>query len=170
MDTQEWHPFLDTVANFLLRSDSPHSFDLLQAREIVGSSWLQAAKGSRALLPSLVLQSAKTAANKIVVPAVTVEIDDRASHAGDLQQGKIRIHPMGSLFLITQPFHLLVEDETSDGGFLLWVARALGRDQIIQAYRAGALTFRHAGGKGQFSKSAKALSFGVWPRDTLFEP
>jgi hypothetical protein len=64
-----------------------------------------------------------------------------------------------------QPLHLIVEDESSDGAFVLWMARLLGRDTIRRAYRAGRILFRHAGGKGQLAKSARALTFGVWPRD-----
>jgi len=59
---------------------------------------------------------------------------------------------------------LIVEDEVTDGGFLLWMARLLGRDEIIRAYVSGRLAFRHAGGKGQIVKSASALSVGIWPR------
>jgi hypothetical protein len=64
-----------------------------------------------------------------------------------------------------QPLHLVVEDESSDGAFVLWMARLLGRDTLRRSYDAGRLLFRHAGGKGQMAKSAAALTFGVWPRD-----
>ncbi len=64
-----------------------------------------------------------------------------------------------------QPLHLIVEDENSDGAFVLWMARLLARDTLRRSYNAGRLLFRHAGGKGQMAKSAATLTFGVWPRD-----
>jgi len=70
-----------------------------------------------------------------------------------------------AIALLAQPLQIIVEDETSDGGFLLWMARLLGKDSIRAAYRAGRVSFRHAGGKRQMLKSARAMTFGVWPRD-----
>jgi hypothetical protein len=97
--------------------------------------------------------------------AVTLRIDDLASQSGETTANRmIRIHPFGALTILMQPLHLIVEDESTDGAFVLWMARLLGRDTIRQAYRAGRLLFRHAGGKGQLGKSAAALTFGVWPR------
>jgi hypothetical protein len=110
--------------------------------------------------------SAKSVSQQGLSDAVIVEIDSSADEVGNTVGQLIRIHPFGALFILTQPLHVIVEDETSDGGFILWVARALGIDAIIKAYRSGALVFRHAGGKGQLRKSAVSLSFGVWPRDT----
>jgi hypothetical protein len=96
---------------------------------------------------------------------VTLRIDDLAPQSGEnLAKQVIRAHPFGALTILIQPLHLIVEDESSDGSFVLWIARLLGRDTIIRSYRAGRLLFRHAGGKGQLNKSARALSFGVWPR------
>jgi hypothetical protein len=97
--------------------------------------------------------------------AVTLRIDDLAPQSGETEANRmIRVHPFGALTILMQPLHLIVEDESSDGAFVLWMARLLGRDTIRQAYRAGRLLFRHAGGKGQLAKSAAALTFGVWPR------
>src|SRR5262249_15637332 len=97
--------------------------------------------------------------------AVTLLIDDLAPQSGEtLPRGVIRIHPLGALTILMQPLYLMVEDESSDGAFVLWMARLLGNDALLRAYRDGRLLFRHVGGKGQFVKSAAALSFGVWPR------
>ncbi|RUX19786.1 hypothetical protein EOA23_29855 [Mesorhizobium sp. M2A.F.Ca.ET.042.01.1.1] len=164
MNDPQWHALLDTVAEILFVKGSPHSFDSLQILDLIRSPWLMEATGKRATLPELIRQSIKVAGTQ-PTSAISLEIDSWATTVGEIVNGTtLKVHPFGALFLLTQPFHLIVEDETSDGGFLLWVARALGRERIIQAYRAGALAFRHAGGKGQFAKSAQALSFGVWPR------
>lgn len=96
---------------------------------------------------------------------MTVCVDDSAPMSGEtLASGMIRIHPLGCIALISRPFYLIVEDEVTDGGFILWIARLLGREEIIRAYVAGRLAFRHAGGKGQVVRSANALSEGIWPR------
>src|SRR5450759_4246511 len=92
-------------------------------------------------------------------------IDDFAPQSGEtIAKRAIRVRPFGALTILMQPLHLIVEDESSDGAFVLWMARLLGRDTIIRSYRAGRLLFRHAGGKWQLKKSATALTFGVWPR------
>jgi len=100
-----------------------------------------------------------------VSDAVTLLIDTAAPQQGRTHgASRIEVHPLGAIKILSMPFHLIVEDETSDGGFLLWMARYTGRDEIIRAYTSGRFIFRHAGGKGQFPKAASALSYGVWPR------
>lgn len=102
--------------------------------------------------------------NAIAIPVLLV-VDDAAPRSGRTEgNGTIVAHPLGALAILMQPLHVIVEDESSDGGFLLWMARLLGIDAIIRAYRSGRLLFRHAGGKGQFEKCARALSYGIWPR------
>jgi hypothetical protein len=97
---------------------------------------------------------------------VTLRIDDQAPSCGEtITPAVIRIAPFSALTILMQPLHLIVEDESSDGAFVLWMARLLGRDTIREAYNAGRLLFRHAGGKGQLCKSARALTYGVWPRE-----
>lgn len=159
-----WHPLLDVLAALVEHAENPHSFDPIDYRRLVNSRWLSGAVGVRSLIAATIAASAKSVAQQGVQSIITVEVNATASTAGEVVGNIIRIHPYGALFLLTQPFSVIVEDETSDGGFILWAARALGSDAIRRAYRSGSLTFRHAGGKGQLSKSASALSHGIWPR------
>ena len=161
----QWHPLLDVIASLVERNGNPHSFDPLDYSKLLASNWLAGAKGTRTLIAATLAASAKSIALQGISDAVTVEVDTNSSEAGETVGGVVHIHPFGALFLLTQPLQVIVEDETTDGGFILWVARALGIDIIAKAYRLGALSFRHAGGKGQMVKSASAISFGVWPRD-----
>jgi hypothetical protein len=98
--------------------------------------------------------------------AVTLLIDDAAPDAAEvLWPNVMRVSPLRALTVLAQPLYLIVEDESSDGAFILWMSRLFGRDVILRAYNAGRLVFRHAGGKTQLVKSARALTFGVWPRN-----
>lgn len=161
-----WHPLLDVIASLLERDGNTHFFDPLELGNLLESPWLRGASGDRSLIAETIKASAKTISRKAFSDAVVLEIDGRADEAGETSKNTIRIHPFGALFILSQPLQIIVEDETSDGGFVLWVARALGIDAFRVAYNSGALTFRHAGGKGQLSKSAVSLSWGVWPRST----
>jgi hypothetical protein len=107
----------------------------------------------------------KAANRDIPSDAITVQVDDSAPISGETVGHSIRVHPLGALVILALPLQVIVEDESSDGGFILWMARLLGLDTILSSYTTGMLTFRHAGGKGQLTKSARALTFGVWPRD-----
>ena len=160
-----WHPFLDVVTDIVRQPDSRHAFDASQYESISKSAWLLGATGARATTAELIRLSAKAASRDMISDFVTVRIDDLAPSGGEtLAQRTIRIHPLGALVILMQPLHLIVEDENSDGAFVLWMARLLGRDTIRRSYRAGRILFRHAGGKTQIRKSAEALTFGVWPR------
>lgn len=163
---RHWHPLLDVIVDILEQPHSRHSFDVSQYGEILASTWLANAKGARGSTPALIKGNAKAASRDGASDGVTLLIDDRASPSGETaSEDKIRVHPLGALTILCQPLYLIVEDESSDGAFVLWMARLLGRDAIRNSYSAGRLHFRHAGGKGQLVKSAKALTFGVWPRD-----
>jgi hypothetical protein len=159
-----WYPFLDVLVNLVEHSDGRHTFDTSQYKELAASGWLTEATGGRRTTAEVIRKSSTAASREVPSDAVTLKIDDRAALTGTTQADtQIDVHPFGALILLTQPFYLIVEDESSDGAFVLWVARALGRDRIWRAYRAGQLAFRHAGGKGQFVKSARAITYGVWP-------
>jgi hypothetical protein len=162
-----WHPLLDVVVSILEQPYSRHSFDVTQYKNLEKSAWLSGATGIRSSLAASIKSSAKAVSRDGASNAITILIDDLAPASGrtEDQQREIHIHPLGALTILMQPLHLIVEDENSDGAFILWMARLLGRDTIGRCYRQGRLLFRHAGGKGQMLKSAKALTFGVWPRD-----
>ena len=165
LDDPRWHPLLDVVVSILQQPESRHAFDTSQYRRVEKSAWLSGASGIRASTAEFIRSSARAASRDVPSDAVTLVIDDSAPQSGEtIADRAIRIHPFGALTILMQPLHLIVEDEISDGAFVLWMARLLGRDSIIRSYRSGRLLFRHAGGKGQFARSASALTFGVWPK------
>ncbi|MDW5315081.1 hypothetical protein [Rhizobium sp. PL01] len=161
-----WHSYLDVVFDFVQHHSEFLTFDLSELNAVIRSAWLRNAEGTRALVPDMLRASALAASRSVPSDKITVHIDDSAPHEGIIEASNaVRIHPFGALIILAQPFHLIVEDESSDGSFILWMARLLGKDKIRKAYNSGRLLFRHAGGKGQITKSARALSYGVWPRD-----
>ena len=161
-----WHPLLDVVVSILEQPDCRHAFDITQYAALKNSPWLSGASGLRAGTAEFIRLAAKAASRDGPSDAVTLVIDDSAPQGGETLPGSvICIHPLGALTILMQPLHLIVEDENSDGAFVLWMARILGRDTLWRSYKAGRILFRHAGGKGQLAKSASALTFGVWPRD-----
>jgi hypothetical protein len=165
LNDSRWHPLLDVIVSVLQQPGTRHAFDVALLPEVVNSSWLRGATGARASTAEFIRSAARVASHVGLSDAVTLWIDDAYPQSGEIAESTIRIHPLGALTILLQPLYLIVEDESSDGGFVLWIARLLGRDAIRNAYNAGKLMFRHAGGKGQLVKSARALSFGVWPRD-----
>ena len=163
---RRWHPLLDVIASILQQPEIRHSFDTSQYDAVAKSPWLAGATGERASTAEFIRSSTKAASRDGLSDAVTLLIDDLAPQAGENLNGNvIHVHPFGALTILTQPLHIIVEDESSDGAFILWMARLLGRDRIIRSYRAGRLLFRHAGGKDQLAKSARALTFGVWLKE-----
>ena len=165
LNDNRWHPLLDVVVAIIGQPGSRHAFDTTQYNELFKSTWLAYATGLRATIPEFLRASARAVSREGRSEAVTIRIDDSAPFSGQSLAGEvIRIHPFGALTILLQPLHVLVEDESSDGAFILWMARILGRDVIRRAYSAGRLVFRHAGGKTQMVKSAAALSYGVWAR------
>ncbi|RKQ64144.1 hypothetical protein [Oceanibaculum indicum] len=160
-----WHPLLDVIVYIVTEAESRLTFEATNIRSLLSSPWLAAASGSRGSLPDLVQASLRAFSRGVPSDAVTIVLDDTAPMSGETSaKNLIRIHPLGCISLISRPFNLIVEDEVTDGGFVLWMARLLGRDEVIRAYVAGRLVFRHAGGKGQIVKSASTLSEGIWPR------
>lgn len=161
-----WHSYLDVVFDFAQHHSDFLSFDIGEIDKIINSAWLSGAVGPRRSYPDILKASARAANRATPSDKTAVLIDDSAALEGStVGPDVIRVHPYGALVFLSEPFHLIVEDESSDGGFILWMARLLGNDQLKAAYSSGRLLFRHAGGKGQISKSARALSYGVWPRD-----
>ncbi|WP_428667869.1 hypothetical protein [Reyranella sp.] len=159
-----WHPLLDTIVQLLEQDGCRHSFDIAQFEKLRTSKWLVDATGIRANTVHFIRSLSVRAFRGRPSDAVSVKIDANATRQGKVEGKTIRIDPFGALVLLIQPLSVIVEDETTDGGFLLWMARALGHDTIRESYNSGSLVFRHAGGKGQMIKSARALTHGVWPR------
>lgn len=165
LQNERWYPVLDVVLDIISQSSSHASLDPTQYSELLSSPWLRNATGPRAVIAELIRGSIRTLNRQPPATSVTLVIDATAPSSGEIQgTGVMRFPPLKAIALLAQPLQIIVEDETSDGGFLLWMARLLGKDSIRTAYQAGRLSFRHAGGKGQMVKSARALTFGVWPK------
>ena len=167
-----WYPVLDVIVDILQQPESHLSFEMSQYSILLKSPWLRDAQGVRASISQILRTSVRTSGRNIANYAITLVIDESAPIAGLVAgPNEIRVRPLKAIAILTQPLHIIVEDENSDGGFILWMARLLGLDVIRRAYNAGRLTFRHAGGKRQMSKIASSLSFGVWARgDTIMNP
>ena len=164
LNDEKWHPILDVIASLVATEESRLTFEAATIRNVLSSPWLASAIGPRGSLPAIVQASLRAFNRGTPSDAVTVVVDDTAPMSGETVERLIKIHPLGSISLLARPFSVIVEDEVTDGGFILWMARLLGYDEVRRAYNAGRLTFRHAGGKGQIVKSASALSEGIWPR------
>jgi hypothetical protein len=166
LQDSRWFPALDVLLDIVSQPYSHASLDPSQFGQISSSPWLKNATGPREVLAEMIRGAARTMSRQTPVTAVTLEIDADAPTSGEiLPTATMRFTPLKAIALLAQPLQIIVEDETSDGGFLLWMARLLGKDSIRAAYRAGRVSFRHAGGKRQMLKSARAMTFGVWPRD-----
>jgi hypothetical protein len=166
LNNDKWYPLLDVITELLFSTESRHAFDARDVTHFERSAWLKSANGSRGSLSTLLKGSIRSSSRVALSDAVTVRLDDSAPRTGIVNSDRvIDVHPLGGLFFLAQPFQLIVEDETSDGGFFLWMARLCGREELIRAYRSGSLIFRHAGGKGQLVKSASAITNGIWPQE-----
>jgi hypothetical protein len=166
LSESRWHPVLDAIVEIVIQSDSHASFDLRQYQLLASSSWLKGASGPRANIAEVIRAAARTMGRSVPVGAVTLEVDTSAPQCGELlTNGVMRFPPLKALVVLAMPLQVIVEDETSDGGFVLWMARLLGKDTLRAAYNAGRISFRHAGGKTQMVKAARALSYGVWQRE-----
>lgn len=161
-----WHAVLDAIVEVIMQPNSHCSFDVTQYREIISGSWLRDASGPRANIAELIRSATRTAGRSVPVSAITLEIDSTAPFSGEISGANVmRFQPLKALAVLTMPLQVIVEDETSDGGFVLWMARLLGKDSLRSAYNAGRITFRHAGGKTQMVKAARAISYGIWARE-----
>lgn len=161
-----WYPLLDVIVDLAGRDGSRLAFSPSQIQNYISSPWLAGAVGSRGPIAEIIRGSLRAISRAQISDAVIIRVDSIAPERGrTLDSNTIAIHPFGAINLISTPLHIIVEDETSDGAFILWMARYIGRDEIIRAYTSGRFIFRHAGGKGQFPKAASALSYGVWPRE-----
>ena len=157
--TERWFPIFDI---FLLHlEERRHAFAVEDADRLLSSVWMRgkSRKDHELVSRSLTARSHDRLADKNIV-----RIDQTATLGGLVSDRyTTSLHPQNCLSFLAQPFSVLVENEWFDGGFLLWMARALGREALINAYRANRFVFRHAGGKGSLTRSASVFSTGVWP-------
>jgi hypothetical protein len=156
---ERWFPIFDIL---LLHLESKrHAFAADDIEKLLGSAWMQrkARKDRELITLTATSRSRDRLADKNVII-----IDSSAPAGGRIEDDfTTSLHPQDCLTFLAQPFSVIVENEWFDGAFLLWMARALKRDALIEAYRANRFVFRHAGGKGSLERSASVLSQGVWP-------
>ena len=157
--TERWFPVFDILLLHL--EERRHTFAVEDVKSLLHSSWMQKkSRNDRDLITrSITARSHDRLADKNVV-----RIDSAVTSGGRVDdEYTTSLHPQDCLTFLAQPFSVIVENEWFDGSFLLWMAKALGREGLITAYRANRLVFRHAGGKGSLERSASVLSTGVWP-------
>lgn len=140
-----------------------HVFDMDELDIILSSQWIATLdKNAPEILRKSSQYSSFTYAP--INPVVLIDRETREGGEVDFQARLTRAHPLDALRFLTSPFLVIVENEWYDGGFLLWMAKALNFQQFISAYRNRLFQFRHAGGKGELSRSSEVMSNGVWPR------
>lgn len=154
-----WFPIFDLL---LLHLESRrHTFSADDIDELLRSPWLES-KGRKDR--ELITHAATARSHDRLADKNIVRIDSSAPSGGRVDdEFTTSLHPQDCLTFLAQPFSVIVENEWFDGAFLLWMARALKRDNLINAYRSNRFVFRHAGGKGSLERSASVLSHGVWP-------
>lgn len=159
---ENWFPFLDAI--LLIVGNKRHSFALDGVDNLLQSSWLKARDPSSS---ELIKRSCVVAANDALRNSTSVIIDETIRRGGicDRATNATKVHPLDAIFFLSQPYQIIIENEEFDGAFLFWMAKALGLERFIHAYRAGHFIFRHAGGKDSIARSARVFCQGVWARD-----
>lgn len=140
-----------------------HTFDVERLRELCGSAWYKSLGFSD---QELIRRSASAGSYREFVQSPTVIIDESMPTGGevDFENRITKFPPLEALEHLMQPFSVILENEWFDGGFLLWMAKALNIQSFSAAYRRNRFQFRNAGGKDSLSRSAQVISNGVWPR------
>lgn len=161
-DNEFWYPVLDVIIQLVERPDSRHAIDPTGIAGLTASGWVR----TRPALAETLRASAKSRFHSQASDAVSIILDNVADGEGDVDRDDktISVSPFDALVLLTSPLYVLVENETSDGAFLLWMARLLDLPIFREGYDSSRVTFRQVGGKGEMIKSAKALSKGVWEK------
>lgn len=159
---EKWFPFLDAI--LLIVGTQRHSFASHNVGALLESSWLKTRNRSSS---ELIKRSCLASANDALRDSTHVIIDDTVKRGGscDRSNNSTKIHPLDAIFFLSQPYQIIVENEEFDGAFLFWMAKALGFERFIHAYRAGYFIFRHAGGKDSIARSARIFCRGVWARN-----
>jgi hypothetical protein len=159
LTSERWYPIFDILLLHL--EDKRHAFAANDVGQLLGSAWMRRKdKKDRDLITLM----ATARSHDRLADRNVVKIDATAPAGGRVEDDyTTSLHPQDCLTFLAQPFAVIVENEWFDGAFLLWMAKVLGRDVLIKAYRANRFVFRHAGGKGSMQRSASVLSRGVWP-------
>ena len=157
----KWYPILDVI--LMLVEDGRHSISPDSAQEVLNSEWLKQRPGDARDLIRLASVS-RSYDDSADLSSVTLDGGVRRGGLVDRPNNASRVHPLDAILFLSTPFQVIVESELYDGGFLLWMAKAVGFGRFVDAYRKSKFIFRHAGGKDSIKHSAEILSGGVWPR------
>jgi hypothetical protein len=164
---RRWYPIVDVI--MLLVEDSRHALAPETSDSILASEWLKERSIDTRELVRLSI-TGRSYDDLVDKTSVTLDAHCRRGGRVDFSAFDTRVHPLDAILFLSTPFQVIVENEWYDGGFLLWMAKAVGFDRLVTAYRQGRFVFRHAGGKDVLSRSAAVLSGGVWPRrDAAYE-
>ena len=161
LSNEHFFPLFDVL--LLLVEAGRHTFDDDYLDDIFQSEWYLNLKHSS---KEIIKISSRTGSFLSVSrnPQVVVDQDARVGGTVDEDARITRVQPFDALQFLMQPFSVIVENEWFDGGFLLWMAKALNIQTFSSAYRQNRFQFRNAGGKGSLHRSAQVISEGVWPR------
>ena len=164
---RRWYPIIDVIMLFV--EDSRHALAPETSDSILTSEWLKERPLDTRELVRLSI-TGRSYDDLVDKTSVTLDADCRRGGRVDISSFNTYVHPLDAILFLSTPFQVIVENEWFDGGFVLWMAKALGFDRLVTAYRQGRFVFRHAGGKDMLTRSAAVLSGGVWPRrDAAYE-
>lgn len=161
LNDQKWYPILDVI--LLLVEEQRHGLAVESLDRVLGSEWVRdRPRADRDLIRLTAIRRSHD--NLVDKSIISIDADCPKGGRIDESTSSVSLHPSDGVLLLAQPFNVIVEDEWFDGAFLLWMARALNFDRIVEAYRLGRFQFRHAGGKNSLVRSATIFSRGIWPR------
>lgn len=161
LNNESLFPVFDIILRFI--EIGRHSFDVGSIDDIEESGWgRHLGKAEVELIKRGALSTSYTVTEKNPL----VVVDEAAPWGGvtDFDNRLTQVAPLEAIYFLTLPFSVIVENEVYDGGFLLWMAKAVNNQSFITAYRKQQFQFRHAGGKTGLIASSQVLLDGVWPR------
>ncbi|MCS4281104.1 hypothetical protein [Stenotrophomonas rhizophila] len=155
----KWSPVVELILE--LAAAARHELSIQSIDELRTSEWFKSEARDLADLLNQVEKSQTLRKSSVAVVVIRSGVGD----SGFIGPGKETvISPAKALEFLYTPFQLILENEEFDGAFLLWMSKALKRSDFFQAYRAGKIEFRHAGGKGSIDRSIRLLNTRVWGR------
>lgn len=162
LQEMRWRPIVEVI--LLLIEDGRHWIDLPDIESVKNNYYAVDKTGSGATIEML-KQRAKATSFSAVASGPTVQIDPSAPPGGkvDFAERTTSVPPLDAVYFLSQPFAVVLENDWYDGGFLLWMAKALNYQDFLKNYRLRRFEFKNAGGKTGLTRSAQAMSTGVWP-------
>jgi hypothetical protein len=131
-----------------------HAWDVRDSWEIEQSNWIQsdlkgrAGKRNLETLAKFVTQSAYPSSGRM--HSLTIDVTLSPQEPNELTPGD-------AIRCLQAPAYVLVENSTSDGGFLRAMICALNRVELFEAQQAGWWCLEHMGGFGDVEKRVQEL-------------